>query len=155
MTERRAHSRLPALGGALLALALLTSCDRFYLLRGTLGGDCDLPRYTMTDGGADPATLRRSNCQPPGALCCRRNAKVAHTSCQYPEDCYVAPYMGACATAVDCSDTQTCDNGICQCERGGPACVDLDTKIVACCAADESCVMGKCTTSVSVPDGGV
>jgi hypothetical protein len=147
-------TRLFALGGPLLAIVLLGSCDNLYLLRGTLNGDCDPPRYTSTDGGADTATLRKSNCQPMGAVCCRRNAKVARTSCQYPEDCYVAPFMGACATPVDCADTQTCDNAVCQCERGGPPCVDPNTKIVSCCAADESCVMGKCTQNATVPDGG-
>lgn len=137
-------------------LALVgVSCDNsFYFIRGTLNGDCDPPRTTMTDGGADTATLRKSNCQPPGAVCCRVNAQVGRTSCQYPEDCYVAPYMGACATPVDCADTQTCDNGVCQCERGGPPCVNPTTKTVSCCATGESCVDGMCQMGISVADGG-
>lgn len=156
---RLARATRPLVLGAIvlgvLAVAAVSCDNSFYFVRGTLNGDCDPPRYTMTDGGADTTTLRKSNCQPSGAVCCRTSAQAARTSCQYPEDCYIAPFMGACATAVDCADTQTCDNGTCQCERGGPPCVDDVTKTVTCCATGESCVMGMCQQGLPVDvDGG-
>ena len=136
--------------GALVALAL--SCDSSYLLRGTLDGDCDPPRTIIpVDGGSDVTALRTSNCQPPSAVCCRRSAKAGRTSCQYPEDCYVAPFQGACATAVDCADTQTCANGICQCIDTGPSCEDPTTHVVTCCAVGQVCTDGMCGAPL---DGG-
>lgn len=132
---------------ACAALVAATSCDSSFFLRGTLDGDCDPPRTIITVmGGSDAATIRKSNCQPAGAVCCRRSSAAGRTSCQYPEDCYVAPYLGACATAVDCSDTQECTGGTCQCTLGGPPCEDLTTHVVKCCAATEICMMGACTT---------
>ncbi len=146
---------LLAVAAGLTVLAAF-SCDSFYFLRGTLNGDCDPPRtINAPDGGtADTATLRRSNCQPTGAVCCRRSSQATRTSCQYPEDCYVAPYMGLCATAVDCADTQTCTNGTCQCTLGGPPCASPTTQQVTCCQAGEICVTltGMCSPPL---DGGV
>jgi hypothetical protein len=131
---------------ALVALAGALSCDNFYFARGTLDGDCDPPRTILAVmGGPDVATIRKSNCQPPNAVCCRRSSTVTRTSCQYPEDCFVAPYMGACATAVDCSDTQECTGGTCQCTLGGPPCANPTTNIVTCCQTGEICMMGACT----------
>jgi hypothetical protein len=131
------------------------SCDNSFFLRGTLDGVCDPPRSIIpADGGTDSPTLRKSNCQPANAVCCRRSSMVARTSCQYPEDCYVAPYQGACATAVDCADTQTCMDGSCQCIDTGPPCEDLTTHVVTCCAPAEVCVAGMCTMMQSVGDGG-
>ena len=136
---------------ALAALAAL-SCDSSFFLRGTLNGDCDPPRTIIpVTGGSDVATLRRSNCQPMDAVCCRRSAKAGRTSCQYPEDCFVAPFSGACATAVDCSDTQACMDGTCQCTLGGPPCEDLTTHVVTCCTAGQACVGGSCGAAL---DGG-
>jgi hypothetical protein len=134
---------------------LLASCDSFFFLRGTLGGDCDPPPVVTSDLGAASALLRKSNCQPPGSVCCRRSTQATRTSCQYPEDCYVAPFQGPCATAVDCADTQTCDNGSCQCRLGGPPCTSPITHVVTCCAAGQVCdpVMGQCANS-STPDAG-
>ena len=113
----------------------------------------------MTDLGSDPATLRRSNCQPVNAVCCRTSVNAMRTSCQYPEDCYVAPFGGRCATPVDCSDTQTCTGGTCQCTLGGPPCLDPTTHLTTCCAAGQVCdpVMAVCSDNMSVtpvPDGG-
>ena len=122
-----------------------SSCDNSFFLRGTLNGDCDAPHVTMTDLGTAPAVLRRSNCQPTGSVCCRRSSAASRTSCQYPEDCYVAPYQGACATAVDCSDTQECTGGSCQCTLGGPPCPNPQTGLVVCCTTGEICMMGACT----------
>jgi hypothetical protein len=128
------------------------SCNNSVFLRGTLGGDCDPPRtVTPVTGGSDAATLRMSNCQVMGTTCCRRSAVAARTSCHYPEDCYVAPFGGSCATAVDCSDTQTCQDGSCQCTLGGPPCEDLMTHVVTCCLATEACVDGLCGAPL---DGG-
>jgi hypothetical protein len=106
--------------------------------------------------GAATATLRRSNCQPPGAVCCRRSADANRTSCQYPEDCYVAPYLGFCVTAVDCADTQTCGYGDnkCYCLLGGPPCTDPITKIVTCCRTGEICTDGMCGEPPPATDGG-
>ncbi|HEX8951840.1 MAG TPA: hypothetical protein VF945_08335 [Polyangia bacterium] len=136
---------------ALAALAL--SCDSSFFLRGTINGDCDPPRTIIpVTGGSDVATLRKSNCQPMGATCCRRAASAGRTSCQYPEDCYVAPFGGACATPVDCSDTQTCMGGTCQCIDSGPPCENLTTHVVTCCAVGQACVAGSCGAPL---DGGV
>jgi hypothetical protein len=146
-----------AVGLAALAalVASAISCDSSFFLRGTLNGDCDPPRTIIpVAGGSDAPTLRKSNCQPDNAVCCRRSAMAGRTSCQYPEDCYVAPFQGACATAVDCSDTQTCDNGICQCINTGPSCENLTTHVVTCCAVGEACVAGTCTMMQTVGDGG-
>jgi len=145
-------TRLVAVAGAIAIAALVVlSCDNSFFLRGTLNGDCDPPSTIIpAPGGADTPTLRRSICQPAMAVCCRRSAKAGRTSCQYPEDCFVAPYQGACATAVDCSDTQTCTNGTCQCVDTGPACENLETHVVKCCAVDEACVAGECM----MPSGG-
>ena len=66
------------------------------------------------------------------------------TTCQYPEDCYVAPYQGACGTPVDCADTQTCTGGTCQCVDSGPPCENLTTHVVTCCAVGEACNDGSC-----------
>jgi hypothetical protein len=141
---------------ALLAL-FAGSCDNFFFLRGTLNGDCDAPHVTMNDLGATPAQLRRSNCQPTGSVCCRKSTQANRTSCQYPEDCYVAPFMGPCATPVDCADTQTCDNGSCQCELGGPPCADPRSHVVTCCASGQICdaTRGSCGGAASLPDGGI
>lgn len=150
-------TRLVAVVGAIAIAALVVlSCDSSFFLRGTVNGDCDPPSTIIpAPGGSDAPTLRKSNCQPADTTCCRRSSKAGRTSCQYPEDCYVAPYQGACATAVDCSDTQTCTGGSCQCVDTGPACEDLDTHVVTCCPVDEVCALGKCmmmgTTDV---DGG-
>lgn len=144
----------------LIVVALAAGCnDSFYFLRGTLNGDCDPPRTIATDSGMPSSeTLRRSNCQPPGAVCCRRNAKSARTSCQYPEDCYIAPYQGLCVTPVDCSDTQTCVTSslTCQCTFGGPTCVSATTGRILCCHTGEVCNMGMCgpPTGTST-DGGM
>jgi hypothetical protein len=128
---------------ALAALVLL-SCQSSFFLRGTLDGDCDPPRTIIPImGGSDAPTLRKSNCQPMNSVCCRTSAKAGRTSCEYPENCYVAPYQGACATAVDCSDTQVCTGGTCQC-TDGPPCADLTTQVVTCCAAGEVCTAGMC-----------
>jgi hypothetical protein len=149
--------KLLAVSCGLTAIALLLlSCDNSFFLRGTLNGDCDPPRTIMTDGGADTATIRRGNCQPAGAICCRKSAAAGRTSCQYPEDCYRAPYMGTCATAVDCGDTQTCsagktEPGTCQCTLGGPACENPVTHVFVCCLAGQICSMGMCAMA---PDGG-
>jgi hypothetical protein len=129
------------------ATVFAVACDSNFFLRGTINGDCDPPRTTLTDGGADTATLRKSNCQAAGALCCRRSSAAGRTSCQYPEDCYVAPYLGPCATPVDCSDTQTCVGppaGTCQCTLGGPPCENPSTRVTACCHAGEICTSGTC-----------
>ncbi|HWE31282.1 MAG TPA: hypothetical protein VHB97_24925 [Polyangia bacterium] len=137
-------TRIVVVGAALAALLLL-SCDSSFFLRGTINGDCDPPRTIITTtGGSDVGTLRKSNCQPMDATCCRRSAQAGRTSCQYPEDCYVAPYQGACATAVDCADTQTCMAGTCQCIDTGPACEDLTTHVVTCCAPGQACIAGSC-----------
>ena len=139
-------TRARAVSVVAVVLALVAgSCDSFYFLRGTLDGDCDPPRTIRSDGGMpDPATLRRSNCQPAGALCCRRSSAAGRTSCQYPEDCYVAPYQGRCATPVDCADSQSCTTGSCQCTLGGPACVNPATQAVTCCSAGQLCMAGVC-----------
>ena len=110
-------TKLVAVVGAISIAALVVlSCDNSFFLRGTVNGDCDPPSTIIAQpGGSDTPTLRKSNCQPTDAICCRRSAKAVRTSCQYPEDCFVAPYQGACATAVDCADTQTCTGGSCQC----------------------------------------
>ncbi len=135
---------------ALVAFAL--SCDSSFFLRGTLNGDCDPPRTIIpVAGGSDVATLRQSNCQPPSSVCCRRSAQAGRTSCQYPEDCYVAPFQGACATAVDCADTQTCMNGTCQCIDSGPPCENLVTHVVTCCDVGQVCTAGMCGSPL---DGG-
>jgi hypothetical protein len=135
-------------------LVLVGSCDNFFFLRGTLNGDCDAPRVTMNDLGTSSAMLRRSNCQPTGSVCCRRSTQADRTSCQYPEDCYVAPYQGPCATPVDCADTQTCDQGSCQCRLGGPPCESPTSHVVTCCASGQLCdtMHGTCTAAQS--DGG-
>ena len=106
-------TKLVAVVGAITIAALVVlSCDNSFFLRGTVNGDCDPPSTIIAQpGGSDTPTLRKSNCQPTDAICCRRSAKAVRTSCQYPEDCFVAPYQGACATAVDCADTQTCTGG--------------------------------------------
>src|SRR5437588_4018610 len=92
-----------------LALAVFAgSCDHNPLLAGALDEDCEPPRQLMSDFGATADVLRRSNCQPKGSVCCRISATATHTTCQYPEDCYVAPFHGLCATLVDCADTQSC-----------------------------------------------
>ena len=132
---------------AALALASLVvlACDNSFFLRGTINGDCDPPSSIIAVmGGSDVATLRRSNCQPMSAVCCRQSAKAGRTSCQYPEDCYVAPYQGACATAVDCADTQTCTGGTCQCVNSGPSCENPTTHVVTCCAVGQVCNAGSC-----------
>lgn len=132
---------------ALAAVAATLSCDNSFFLRGTLNGDCDPPRTILTVmGGSDIATIRKSNCQPAGAVCCRRSSAAGRTSCQYPEDCYVAPFMGKCATAVDCGDTQECTGGACQCTLGGPSCENPTTHVVTCCTTGQICMMGACTT---------
>ncbi len=137
MTHR--HRRRLALATAAAAmLALAAACDTFYLLRGTLNGDCDAPPVTNgVDGGA--AAARRANCQPPGAVCCRRSTAATRTSCQYPEDCYIAPFGGPYATAVDCAYSHPCNEGSCQCRAGGPPCESPTTHLVTCCAAAERC----------------
>jgi len=149
-------TRILVAAAALAALVAALSCDSNFFLRGTLNGDCDPPRTIIAvAGGSDVATLRKSNCQAADAVCCRRSSAAGRTSCQYPEDCYVAPYMGACATAVDCSDTQTCTGGTCQCVDSGPPCEDLTTHVVTCCAVGEICMDGMCSTTSTVPpDGG-
>lgn len=149
MTELRAL--------VLVAIVAAAACnDSFYFLRGTLNGDCDPPRTIMTDAGMpDTATLRKSNCQPPGSVCCRRSAKAARTSCQYPEDCYQAPYQGVCLTPVDCADTQTCTGQSCQCLLGGPPCADPVKHKVVCCTTGQTCTMGMCGTPTGgATDGG-
>jgi hypothetical protein len=133
-------TRLPLV---LAALALL-SCESSFFLSGTLDGDCTPPHSIIAImGGSDTPTLRMSNCQPASSVCCRVSSKATRTSCEYPENCYVAPYQGECATAVDCADTQVCTGGSCQC-TDGPPCADPATQVVTCCAAGESCVMGVC-----------
>jgi hypothetical protein len=133
--------------------AALPSCDNSFLLRGTLNGDCDAPRTILAvPGGSDVATLRKSNCQPTSSVCCRRSSAATRTSCQYPEDCYVAPYMGKCATAVDCADTQECTGGTCQCTLGGPPCENSATHAVTCCASGQICAAGMCSAPL---DGGI
>ena len=138
--------RVAAAAGAIAALGLaLVACQSSFFLRGTVGGDCDPPRTIIAaTGGSDVATLRKSNCQAADAVCCRTSSKVTRTSCQYPEDCYVAPYLGSCATPVDCSDTQQCMDGTCQCTLGGPPCEDPTTHVVTCCIAGQVCNMGTC-----------
>jgi hypothetical protein len=131
--------------GSLAVIAFVVSCDNSFFLRGTINGDCDPPRTIIaTMGGSDVATLRKSNCQAMGATCCRRSSQVPRTTCQYPEDCYVAPYQGACGTPVDCADTQTCTGGTCQCVDTGPPCENLTTHVVTCCAVGEACNAGSC-----------
>jgi hypothetical protein len=138
--------------GGLAVIAVVVSCDNSFFLRGTISGDCDPPRTIIaTMGGSDVATLRQSNCQPMGATCCRRSSQVPRTTCQYPEDCYVAPYQGACGTPVDCADTQTCTGGTCQCVDTGPPCENLTTHVVTCCAVGEACNDGSCGMTL---DGG-
>jgi hypothetical protein len=139
---------------ALLAF-MAASCDTSFFLRGTLHGDCDAPRVTRNDLGTEAATLRKSNCQPPSSVCCRTSTKATRVSCEYPEDCYVAPYMGPCATPVDCADTQSCDNGSCQCRLGGPPCENPASHVVTCCATFQVCdtKMGTCSAASNV-DGG-
>jgi hypothetical protein len=137
-----------------VTIAILTlsgSCDHNPLLAGALDEDCIPPRLTMSDFGAAPAMERVSNCQAKGSVCCRISATATHTTCQYPEDCYVAPYHGLCATPVDCADTQTCGGGACGCTRGGPACKDPATSIVTCCGAGQVCSGGMCSAPL---DGG-
>ena len=85
-----------------------------------------------------------SNCQPADTVCCRVSSKAGRTSCQYPEDCFVAPYLGTCATPVDCADTQECTGGTCQCTLGGPACESPITHVVTCCNAGDACNDGTC-----------
>ena len=134
-----------AAAGALVAIALVVSCNNSFFLRGALDGDCDAPRTLDTgDGGLDRDTVRMSNCQVASSVCCRVSAKATRTSCQYPEDCYEAPYLGACATAVDCSDTQDCVSGTCQCTLGGPACPDPVSQVVTCCTTGQICNDGVC-----------
>jgi hypothetical protein len=148
MTSRPALAALAA-----LAAAAALSCDNFYFLRGTLGGDCDPPHALTGDLGS--ADARRANCQPAGSVCCRRSTAATRTSCQYPEDCYVAPFGGPCATPVDCFDSQTCSDGRCQCLQGGPSCESPTTHTVTCCAAGQACdpVRGVCA-GVPTTDGG-
>ena len=149
-------TKLVAVVGAIAIAALVVlSCDNSFFLRGTVNGDCDPPSTIIpAPGGSDAPTLRKSNCQPTDTTCCRRSSKAGRTSCQYPEDCYVAPYQGACATAVDCSDTQTCTGGSCQCVDTGPPCEDLETHVVTCCAVNATCVAGKCMMGTTDVDGG-
>ncbi len=124
---------------------LILSCNNSFFLRGAIDGDCDAPRTLDTgDGGLDPDTVRMSNCQVASSVCCRVSAKATRTSCQYPEDCYIAPYQGPCATAVDCADTQDCTGGSCQCTLGGPACPDPVSQVVTCCTAGQACNAGVC-----------
>jgi hypothetical protein len=149
MTSRFRLLLLLTAGAGLLAL----SCNSSFFLNGALDGDCIAPRtLDVGDGGADPATVRMANCQVANAVCCRVSAKASRTSCQYPEDCYVAPYQGPCATPVDCSDTQTCTGGTCQCTAGGPPCPDPVSQVVACCALGEVCSAGACGPPL---DGGL
>ena len=132
-----------ALAGAALLATL--SCNNSFFLRGTVGGDCDPPRTIIpAPNGSDVDTLRKSNCQPEATTCCRTSSKAGRTSCQYPEDCFVSPYMGACATAVDCADTQECTGGTCQCTLGGPPCENLSTHVVTCCVSGQVCNDGTC-----------
>ncbi len=149
MIDRRWLALLVLLGGVAF---LAESCDHFPLLAGALDEDCDAPRTINTDGGSGVSNVRMSNCQAANTVCCRISAQATHTTCQYPEDCYVAPYKGQCATPVDCSDTQTCTNGTCQCTLGGPPCADLNTAVVTCCAAGQICNMGMCGSPL---DGGL
>jgi hypothetical protein len=139
-------------GAIALAALVALSCDNSFFLRGTVNGDCDPPRSIIPGpGGSDVGTLRKSNCQAMDTICCRRAATAARTSCQYPEDCFVAPYMGTCATAVDCADTQTCSSGTCQCIDTGEPCENLTTHVVTCCAVGEVCNGGTCGSPL---DGG-
>jgi hypothetical protein len=132
------------------AALLLGSCDHNPLFAGALDEDCIPPRATPTDLG--PAALQRmSNCQASNSVCCRISATATHTTCQYPEDCYVAPYHGLCATTVDCVDTQSCSGGVCTCMQGGPPCPNPTTSVVTCCAAGQVCSNGMCSAT---SDGG-
>lgn len=142
-----------------VAVLLLGSCDNFYLLRGSLHGDCDPPRVTMNDAGTASSTLRQSNCQVTNTVCCRVNATTTRASCEYPEDCYTAPYRGPCATAVDCADTQTCSatDQKCECLLGGPTCANPLTGVISCCGVGATCdtTMGMCSDSTTIGlDGG-
>ncbi len=142
-------TQLLVLAGALIAAgALVAACDNFFFLRGTLHGDCDPPRGSNTD----TTQAQVSNCQAPASVCCRTNPNVPRTSCEYPEDCYVAPFLGKCSTPVDCTESQSCTNGTCQC-TGGIPCSNPLTKITTCCTTSEVCdpVMFLC----AIPDGGV
>lgn len=131
----------------LLLLLLSASCE--VVLRGAVGGDCDPPRAPSPDlgssqglGGGDD--WRRSNCTVAGTYCCRRSADARFTVCNYVEDCYRAPYMGRCATAVDCADEMSCMEGTCQCTLGGPSCQNPLTLVTSCCRPDEICMDGQC-----------
>jgi hypothetical protein len=137
------------LAGILLAGGLIAACNNFFFLRGTLHGDCDPPRGSSTNS----TQSQTSNCQVGGSICCRIGVHTPRTSCEYPEDCYVAPIHGICATPVDCVNTQTCMGGTCQCTLGGPECLNPTTGITTCCTADQLCdpVQFVC----AVPDGGV
>jgi hypothetical protein len=136
---------------ALLITILLAACSHDPLLSGALEQDCDPPRTITTDIGPSVTVLRQSNCQAKGAVCCRVSAQATHTTCQYPEDCYVAPYQGLCATPADCSDTQSCSGGACQCMLGGPPCAAPTTGVVTCCGSGQICNLGMCTAPL---DGG-
>ena len=136
---------------AIALVMLVAGCDHNPLFAGALGQDCEPPRATTSDFGPSTSVLRMSNCQAKGTLCCRASAQATRTTCQYPEDCYVAPYHGQCATPVDCSDTQSCTGGACACTRGGPHCPSASTAVVTCCAANEVCNNGMCSAPL---DGG-
>jgi hypothetical protein len=138
------------LAGLIVAVgASIAACDNFFFLRGTLHGDCDPPRGSSTNS----TPVQQSNCQPTGAICCRTNKLATRTSCEYPENCYIAPYLGVCATPVDCVNTQTCLMGTCQCTLGGSDCFNPVTKIRTCCTAAQLCdpVQFICIA----PDGGI
>ena len=125
---------------AFAALVLLVGCDNNFFLRGTINGDCDPPRTTMTDGGADSAMLRKSNCQARRARrVAAARARPGAPAANIPKTA-MSRRSGPCATPVDCSDTQTCMGapaGTCQCALGGPPCENPSTHVTACCHAGE------------------
>jgi hypothetical protein len=148
-TKSTRNSQWLLVAVALVAVGgLVAACDNFFFLRGTLHGNCDPPRGS----NVDTTQAQVSNCQAPNSVCCRTSADVARTSCEYPEDCYVAPYLGKCSTPVDCTESQDCTNGTCQC-TGGLPCLNPVTKVTTCCTTAEVCdpVQFLC----AIPDGGV
>jgi hypothetical protein len=146
MSDRGTHRAFALM---LVAGALVwASCE--VVLRGTLGGDCDPPRTLQSSDAGATQGGRKSNCQPADSVCCRRSATSRFTVCSYPEDCYRAPFEGACLTPADCADEMACQDGTCQCALGGPSCAPLDGgTAVVCCTGGQMCIKGKCTDTAT------
>ncbi len=141
MTKRTVYCAI----GIFAAIATVSACA---LLRGALNEACD-PPHSVSGATQDSNARRMANCQPAGSLCCRRSANAKATLCSYPEDCYFAPYKGACVTPVDCPDGMDCTSGSCICPGDAPLCTTQQGSV--CCALGEMCVSGNCVAG----DGGI